>query len=248
MGPPRLSEEIDAVLLDAGGVLTLPAVELVRDALSQAGARPSARTLDHAHYLAIPAYDRSAGEGDGHEAFLAAYVQAAGVPPARVKVAAKRLAEALKAEDNPWSRVRPGVRPGLRAICASGATVVIVSNSDGTVERSLLALGVCQVGPGSGAQVAAVLDSAVVGHSKPDRRIFRLALSKAGVTAGRAVHVGDSVRADVEGARAAGIRPVHFDPHGLCRASDHEHAASLLEVARLVRRSRRRPRCPAGST
>ena len=53
--------------------------------------------------------------------------------------------------------------------------------------------------------------------------------------ADRAVHVGDSVHADVEGARAAGVTPVHFDPYGLCKAQGHEHAASLVAVADLVK-------------
>jgi putative hydrolase of the HAD superfamily len=48
------------------------------------------------------------------------------------------------------------------------------------------------------------------------------------------VHVGDSVRMDVGGARAAGIRPLHLDPFGFCSAADHEHVRSLEEVAGLV--------------
>ncbi|HTT73268.1 MAG TPA: HAD-IA family hydrolase [Thermoplasmata archaeon] len=43
---------------------------------------------------------------------------------------------------------------------------------------------------------------------KPDPRIFALALRRAGCAASEAVHVGDSLRADVEGARGAGLRPV----------------------------------------
>lgn len=82
--------------------------------------------------------------------------------------------------------------------------------------------------------VAAVVDSAVVGVAKPDPRIFDIALARAGVSAACAIHVGDSVRADVEGARAAGVRPFHFDPYELCEASDHDHVRSLLEVAKLV--------------
>ena len=222
------------MLLDAGGVLTLPAPGLVREALSTDGAWPDVDTLDHAHYVALSAHDSAGGGDEGYKAFLAAYVRAAGVSPSRVERAVERLARAIKEADNAWSRVCPGTEPGLRALCATGAKVVIVSNSNGTVEQSLISMRVCQVGSGAGASVAAVLDSAVVGIAKPDPRIFALALSKAGVPADRALHVGDSVHADVEGARAAGITPVHFDPHRLCTAQDHEHAASLVEVAKRV--------------
>ena len=229
-----MSQPIDAVLVDAGGVLTLPNPALVREALAAEGARPDVDTLDRLHYVGLSAYDRAGGGKEGDTAFLAAYVRAAGVSPGRVGRAVERLATAFKEAENAWSRVCPGAERGLRALCATGAKVVIVSNSNGTVEQSLVAMGVCQVGVGTRASVAAVIDSAVVGIAKPDPRIFALALSKVGVPAERAVHVGDSVHADVEGARAAGIKPVHFDPHGLCPEQGHKHAASLTEVAELI--------------
>ena len=229
-----MSQPVDAVLLDAGGVLTLPDPDLVREELSGDGASPEVDALDRAHYVGLLAHDRAGGGEQGYRAFLAAYVRAAGVAPSRVEGAVERLARAFKRADNAWSRVCPGAESGLRALCATGARVVIVSNSNGTVEQSLVSMGVCQVGRGRGASVTAVLDSAVVGIAKPDPRIFAHALSEAGVAADRAVHVGDSVYAEVEGARAAGITPVHFDPHALCEAHDHQHAGSLIEVASLV--------------
>jgi putative hydrolase of the HAD superfamily len=45
-------------------------------------------------------------------------------------------------------------------------------------------------------------------HLKPHRRIFEAALAGAGVEAHEAVMVGDSLKADVEGALAAGMRAV----------------------------------------
>jgi putative hydrolase of the HAD superfamily len=46
------------------------------------------------------------------------------------------------------------------------------------------------------------------GMMKPDPRIFVLLLTRAGLAAHEAVHVGDDPEADVEGARAAGVVPV----------------------------------------
>ena len=53
--------------------------------------------------------------------------------------------------------------------------------------------------------------SARVGFQKPNRGIFEHALQQMGVPAERAVHVGDSYRADVEGARGVGLRAVLID-------------------------------------
>lgn len=106
-----------------------------------------------------------------------------------------------------------------------------MSNSDGTVEASLAQTGICQVGPGRGTPVEVILDSQVVGAEKPDPKIFRIALDGLGLEAGEVVHVGDTRFADIAGAQAAGIRPIHIDPYGDCPAPDgHEHARSLAEI------------------
>jgi putative hydrolase of the HAD superfamily len=51
--------------------------------------------------------------------------------------------------------------------------------------------------------------------SKPDPRIFQIALDRLGRRANEAVMVGDSWAADVIGARAAGIRAIWFNPQYL---------------------------------
>lgn len=50
-----------------------------------------------------------------------------------------------------------------------------------------------------------VLASGSVGVAKPDPALYRIALGRAGVAAGEGLMVGDSLRADVEGARSAGM-------------------------------------------
>lgn len=52
------------------------------------------------------------------------------------------------------------------------------------------------------------------GMSKPDPRIFEIALERLGCTAAEAVMIGDSWAADIVGAHAAGIRAVWFNPRG----------------------------------
>ena len=82
--------------------------------------------------------------------------------------------------------------------------------------------------------MAGIIDSGAVGVAKPDPRIFEMALTLAGTTAERAIHVGDAYQYDVLGARAAGIDPVLVDPYGLHANADCQRVASLVEVADLL--------------
>lgn len=103
-------------------------------------------------------------------------------------------------------------------------------DADGSAERLLSEVGVCQVGEGPHVPVTAVIDSGAVGVAKPDPRIFHRGLEALGTERARTLHVGDSVHYDVRGATAAGMPAVHFDPRGLCRATDHPHVASLTDL------------------
>jgi len=95
----------------------------------------------------------------------------------------------------------PDAAPALRALRAAGCALVVVSNWDFSLHERLAETGLAPL-------VDAAVVSAEVGAAKPEPAIFERALEVAGVGAERAWHVGDGVREDVEGARAAGIRAV----------------------------------------
>jgi putative hydrolase of the HAD superfamily len=57
-----------------------------------------------------------------------------------------------------------------------------------------------------------IVDSARVGISKPDPRIFMKAAAALGIEPGRAVMVGDSLARDMVGARAAGMAHIWLTP------------------------------------
>jgi HAD superfamily hydrolase (TIGR01549 family) len=63
-----------------------------------------------------------------------------------------------------------------------------------------------------------IIISGETGTKKPDPAIFRLALEQTGLKPDEVIHVGDSVRDDVNGALASGITPVLIqrkDPRGV---------------------------------
>jgi putative hydrolase of the HAD superfamily len=61
---------------------------------------------------------------------------------------------------------------------------------------------------GIGRLVDGAVSSATVGALKPATAMFEAGLELAGCSAAEAVHVGDSVENDVQGASAAGIRAI----------------------------------------
>jgi putative hydrolase of the HAD superfamily len=107
--------------------------------------------------------------------------------------------------------VSPGAVEAIRALAAAGYTLAIVSNTGrtpGTVLRELLA------GIGVLAAFRVLSFSDEVGRRKPDAEIFRRTLAEAGCAPGEAVHVGDDPVNDVGGARAVGMRALHYVPDG----------------------------------
>lgn len=229
--------DYDAILLDAGGVLLLPDVEVIASALEGAGITIDAdqERMFRAHYAGMRAIDDAPADDDGR-AYVLAMLAALGVPNEQREAAAQAIGAAWsQPASEVWRAVPPGTLEGLGALEATGVELAIVSNSDGTVEESLRQLGLCQVGEGGGVGMCIVVDSFVVEVEKPKPEIFSHALSAAGSAPERTLHVGDGVRYDVEGARAAGIAPMHFDPFSLCTATDHPHVASLGDLAAALR-------------
>lgn len=105
-------------------------------------------------------------------------------------------------------RAFPDALPLLRTLRARGVRAVAASNWDASLPEGLERTGLAPYLDGA-------VSSAVVGASKPDPAVFRAALDHAGCEAAEAFHVGDSMQADVEGARAAGIRVALLDRHGV---------------------------------
>jgi putative hydrolase of the HAD superfamily len=225
--PPDLDAgSLDAVLLDAGGVLLLPSAASMRRLLGTLGAEPDEEACVRAHYVCMREIDRlGTVDWPAADRVLA---REAGVPEERLDESVPLLDQIYLRE--PWTPV-PGAAEALLALQAGGYALAVVSNAEGTMEAQLADHRICRVGGGEAAHVAVVVDSHVVGIEKPDPRIFDIALDALGVDRSRCLYVGDTVFFDVDGARAAGIAPVHVDPYRLCPLDDHPHVASIVDVA-----------------
>jgi putative hydrolase of the HAD superfamily len=142
-------------------------------------------------------------------------------PPELAAVGAVVRAEHRRA--SLYSHVPPGTRETLARLREAGFLVAAVSNSDGTAATLLERAGL-------GDALEFVIDSGLVGVEKPDPRIFRIALERAGATPARACYLGDIYAIDVIGARDAGIEPVLLDPLG---QYGHLDCATIPQVSAL---------------
>ena len=222
-----------AVLLDAMGTLLRledPAPRL-REALRarlaiDVGARAAAAAIraEIAFYRAHMHQGRDAGALAGLRERCAEAMRpelpapAADLPGAELTAA---LLDALVFSPH------PDAAPALHALRAAGCRLVVVSNWDWSLHERLADTGMAPL-------VDAAVASAELGVAKPARAIFEHALGLAGVPRERAWHVGDSLGEDVEGAHAAGIRPVLLTRAGLApRAGLPATAAVVRSLAEL---------------
>lgn len=193
-----------AWLLDALGTLLElepPAEPLRRELRDRFGVELSAEQARSAIAAEIGYYRAHHDEAADRPALArlrrgAAEALRAALPPAAAALPAEPLTEALLASLR--FRPFPEVPEVLRAARARGIRLVVVSNWDVSLHDALEETGLAPLLDGA-------LASAEVGSAKPDGRIFARALALAGVDRAAALHVGDSVEHDVEGARAAGI-------------------------------------------
>jgi putative hydrolase of the HAD superfamily len=123
-------------------------------------------------------------------------------------------------------RAYPDAAPALRELKRLGLRTVVVSNWDAALHERLEETGLAPL-------VDGVVASAQLGHAKPDRAIFAHALALADAPAAAAVHAGDTVEADVEGALAAGLRAVLVARDGAAAPAGVPVIASLAELPRL---------------
>ena len=117
---------------------------------------------------------------------------------------------AWKTTDLGWLAY-PHVPDVLDYLASKGKRLGVISNWDPSAKPILAGLGILNC-------FEAVIISSEVGVSKPDERIFRIALEKTGIAPGRCLYVGDNYYDDAVGASAVGMKSLiinRFDSFGV---------------------------------
>lgn len=230
--------QITTLFLDAGNTLISVDFEWISRELAKMGFMCDSRVLERAESAARPAISsqlaniKQSQDMEGRAFYFENILEAlpdGSVPePGRIKRIAASLATVLFPEGNSirlWSRVMPGVRKALNRFQELGLNLHVISNSDGTVEESLVRQNLRPY-------FDLVIDSHVVGMVKPDPEIFRLGLKQSGTRPYEALYVGDIYSVDIAGANSAGMHAVLLDPNSDWPEVDCVRATDLLALAR----------------
>ena len=233
--------EIDTVFLDVGNTLISIDFDWVAAELTSRGHACAAEDVRRAEAGARPGYSRRLfvdGVEPGADLFryylhtmLAGLDVTARLRRSDLDALVTELRTVLRPDGRAsvlWRMVMPRVPEALARLRDMGLTLVVVSNSDGTVERSLEEARLRSF-------LTTVVDSAIAGYEKPDPRIFEAALAHSGARRETTLHVGDLYHADVAGARGAGLHAVLLDPYDDWTVDDVERLPDLWAVAEKLR-------------
>jgi HAD superfamily hydrolase (TIGR01509 family) len=226
-----------AVFLDFGGTLARSLADptpFFRAAAHRAGARirwaPFLRANEEAWDALWPQARRLVGRCPSFaDQVHAAALHRIGFPGDVPGLVSLIREEAISPE---WHRPYPEATRVLDRLREEGLSVNLVSNNVDYLPLLLANLGWSD-------RFDSVTYSQEAGASKPDPRIFRVALQRAGCPPSRAVFVGDSWEADYLGARSAGLRAIWLNRAGRKAPRDCEQLRTLAPLPDLLRNGQR---------
>jgi putative hydrolase of the HAD superfamily len=125
------------------------------------------------------------------------------------------------AEPRSWL-IYEDVIPTLQALTAIGMKLIVISNWDERLVRTLRGLGLANY-------FHSIIVSTEVGAHKPDVRVFQRAAEQLKVAPIEILHVGDSDREDVSGAICAGLQARRIRRGGVEKDYDIDLLTRLLD-------------------
>ena len=130
------------------------------------------------------------------------------------------------AKAEPWM-VYPEVIPVLQQLKSEGYELGVISNFDTRFFGIIRELGLNEL-------FDSVTISSLAGAAKPAPKIFQYALDQHAVDPEEAMHVGDSLCEDVEGARQANLVSVFLDREGEGASEHVPMIRNLKELSKLL--------------
>ena len=237
--PPIPYAELETMFLDVGNTLVSMDYAWIADELAKRGVVVPFDRLQRAEAASRPTISRSiVGHASTEglttlELYLNTILTKLGVAPEQRGELVRELVPVFRGpgREKLWSYVLPGVPEALEELRALGLRLVVVSNSDGSVEQVLVNLGMRPY-------LERVFDSHIVGYEKPDPRFFQHALDETDANSATTLHIGDIYAADIEGGRAAGVHTALVDPFDDWEGVDCTRFRDLTEASKVIREAR----------
>jgi HAD superfamily hydrolase (TIGR01662 family) len=227
----QLLDGVEAVIFDVGNTLVFPDWDRIIDLAGQFCSIEQKATDLHARFNGILC------SADGDERFLQMLssrdvasgwhfrllFNQLGVNEGNVAEIWRAL-EGSHLDRHLWAQVNPDARGVLDSLRKRGYRLAAISNTeDGRIANLLEETGLAEF-------LLFNLDSFVEGVAKPDPQIFERALERLDVAPAQALFVGDSLKQDVYGAQASGLRAVLFDPDNLRPSAPVDRITRLTEL------------------
>jgi HAD superfamily hydrolase (TIGR01509 family) len=230
-------KDITTLFLDVGNTLISIDFAWVSEKLTRLGISCDPAALQRTEAAARPALSAMVHENknnprfDGRAFYFANMIGKLPVEIIRdghdIDQVARHLASDLHPEGNAlllWSHVMSGTHEALEKFQSLGLRMHVISNSDGTVEESLIRKDLRSF-------FGEVIDSHKVQVEKPDPRIFELALERTGCKPEDALYVGDIYHVDIVGAQSVGMQAILLDPYADWDAVPCPTISDLLALA-----------------
>jgi len=224
---------VRAIFFDAGNTLIRMDYPVIVAELARRGHAVTLADFERAEWRARVRLDATFTPGastehpDTGERYLRLILDELGIRDAASQSALAAWRRGYHAPMGFWTAMEPEADEALRLARERGLRTAVISNSNGTVADILTHLGLAQ-------HLEFVIDSSKVGVEKPDPRIFRIALERAGLAPAEAVYVGDLYSIDVLGARAAGLKAILMDPGACWGERDCPLARTALDAVKQV--------------
>lgn len=209
-----MTEEVDAILFDAGGTLIglkRPREEIFLEVLEQHGLHSTIESVRQAYAKADKHFDKEFARlgGDGESAFWAKY-DAHILKSLELKTDTEAFAKDVgRAFDEVMPHISnwvpyPETIPVLDLLKRRELKLGVISNATSLLTKVFDNLGMSRY-------FDVVIISDEVGVRKPSPEIFKIALKRMNVPASRSLYVGDMLEVDVVGAKKAGMNAVLVD-------------------------------------